>query len=260
MPVPTPRDMVAQGRETDMRLTLLERRLASAGIPERLGPNGQEVLDWDDATSVGFYYGTSAANGPVAVDGGSGSWMMGTVRRHDGNGGTPRIEQRLSEARGGTQDTEYVRYHNGSSWSSWVAVQNGVFRGPSSVRAQYTPAYWDMWFETDTNVMMVGSKSGTWRRFSGQSSSAAQAWSTTQVSGNVSLAGRTVNWTLPTILESHENVLVTLTAGGSGFTFASLTSTTRNPTNTVISCRLMQIGSATTQAFTVAWQIAQVSG
>ena len=95
MPVPTPRDMVAQGRETDMRLTLLERRLASAGIPERLGPNGQEVLDWDDATSVGFYYGTSAANGPVAVDSQAPRWQrwhpshraapLGGAWRHPGH-------------------------------------------------------------------------------------------------------------------------------------------------------------------------------
>lgn len=39
MPIPTPRDPVAQGREVDMRLTLLERRLSSLGGTTPPTPN-----------------------------------------------------------------------------------------------------------------------------------------------------------------------------------------------------------------------------
>lgn len=116
------------------------------------------------------------------------------------------------------------------------------------------PSYWQMYFETDTQKMMVGSKTGTWRQFAGTASMPARAWDTTQSNG-VIIAGRTDNFTLPTVLENSEDVIVWSRSVGSGFGIVSLNGTARNPTNTVLSVRLMQLASLTTQAYGIGWQI-----
>lgn len=66
MPIPTPRDPVEQGRDRDLRIALLERRLARGGIPDRLLPGGSDI--------VSSYYGTTAerdaAHGVPTTDAG----------------------------------------------------------------------------------------------------------------------------------------------------------------------------------------------
>lgn len=119
MPIPTPRDAVRRGQDTDTRITLLERRLAKGSIPDRLSTTGREITDWDDATETGFYWGIAAANSPARVSGaGTPSWFMGVVTVHPG-AGAARISQELREAYGTLQTTTYRRYWNGLTWSAW---------------------------------------------------------------------------------------------------------------------------------------------
>lgn len=125
MPVPTPRGMVGQGRETDMRLTLLERRLASAGIPERLGPNGQEVLDWNDATAAGFYWGYGAANHPASptdYPGTNHTWWVGQVQVFPHETGA-RIKQMVTRPNY-PEGWEFARYSTdgGATWGAWKNI------------------------------------------------------------------------------------------------------------------------------------------
>lgn len=166
MGVPTPRDPVSQGRDTLERITLLERRLATA-IPKPTPTSGL------------------AADIPAS------------------------------------------------------------------------PSYWQFYFETDTGNMMVGNRTGGWRRHSGREADSARAWDTSAGTGVTALAGRSVTFVLPTILEPSETLSVTMdpVISVSGFDFIGSTSLIRNPTNTLVTVRLMQIMSVATQSLGVVWQI-----
>lgn len=113
------------------------------------------------------------------------------------------------------------------------------------------PHYWQFYFETDTQTMMVGSRSGTWRQYAGSATNSARSWDTTQTN----IAGRTDTFTLPTVLENTEDVIVWSRSVGSGFGIVSLNGTARNPTNTVVTVRFMQLMSLTIQGLVIGWQI-----
>jgi hypothetical protein len=123
------------------RIGRLERQVGLlSGLPERLSMTGAAITDWNTAITPGFYWGISAANAPVAVDGGSGSWFTGVVTYHPGP--TPRYLQEVREARTAPQSISYRRYWNGTSWTAWtpsasfvlfhgtvanISTTNGVF-------------------------------------------------------------------------------------------------------------------------------------
>lgn len=134
-----------------------------------------------------------------------------------------------------------------------------IQRGTALDRAATTSTYWDMWQDTDgAQLLYVGNKSGGWRQFSGNVISPTAAWATTQGTAPAAIiAGRTDTLTLDTVLEPNENLIVTATSVGSGFGTVSLNGVVKNPTNTQITVRLMQLGSTTTQQFSMAWHIVQ---
>lgn len=131
-------------------------------------------------------------------------------------------------------------------------------RGPASDRALMVPEYWDMWQDTDSGEhLYVGNKSGGWRLYSGIASEPAGAWSMNSTSGAVITVGRTVVFTIPTVLETNEVINMQATNVGTGFGIFAPVSLVRNPTNTVVTARHMQLGSTTQQALGVVWSIVQ---
>lgn len=150
----------------------------------------------------------------------------------------------------------WVRTKVSGTWGDWVLESDAS--GPSSLRtgSNFKSTYWRMWFDTDTNKMMVGDKSGGWRLFTGSATAATKAWDTTQAVTGMAMAGRTEGLTIPTVLEAHEELILTARSIGSGYGFVSLTGITRNPTNTIATVRFMQIMSTAQQSLVVTWQIA----
>lgn len=61
---PTDKSLEGLLKDYGVRTTRLERQMARS-LPDRLGPLGEEVLDWNDATLPGFYWSeTAALNNP----------------------------------------------------------------------------------------------------------------------------------------------------------------------------------------------------
>lgn len=130
-------------------------------------------------------------------------------------------------------------------------------RGTTTQMNAATSQYWDFWYNTTDDKVYVGNKSGGWRRYSGTVLSAETGWATTSGS---TLAGRTAVFTLPTVLESNETILVQIdpSVSTSGYNFLGATGLIRDPTNTKINVRFMQIMSLKTQPMPVLWQIVPI--
>lgn len=116
---PPVRDDEALLRAYQRRITLLERRLSRGGggaLPDRLAPSGQQVTDWNNATEVGFYYGTGAANAPSPS-----TWFTGIVE-YDGLHN--RIIQTLhnATATATNQREEQRRVFASGVWSVWTRM------------------------------------------------------------------------------------------------------------------------------------------
>ena len=242
-------------RKLSNRLTSVERRLGRGAfnLPPRLTPTGAEVTDWNDATAVGFYWcENTAANSPYP------DRFLGQVFVMGGDGPLAgRIVQEVRIPTTGVQGQATWRRFYSGTWSAW-SMLNTKMTGTAAQRAQLAPSprYWDFWYDTDTQKMMVGSKSGTWRQYAGSIVAATRAWDTTQgASGQALLAGRTDSLTIPTVIEASEDLNVFTRSVGSGFGIVSVSVTTRNPTNTVVSVRLMQLMSHVTQAYSLGWEI-----
>lgn len=240
-----------RARERD--ITELQRRLARAGaLPDRLGPTGAEVTDWNLAVQPGFYW-----SNPGALNAPSGDGFVGEVFVVGGGTFAGRIVQELrSPTDGATGRITVRRIYNGTTWGPWRLV-GGVGEGPSTWRLATTPRYFDMWYDTTDGLVYVGNKTGTWRRFSGTDAVAAGAWALSTTSGTVINVGRTVTFTIPTVLEATESLIVSEVATGSGYGFSAVTSIVKNPTNTVLTMRHMQIGATTTQPLYINWQVTQ---
>lgn len=117
MGIPTPRDAISRGKENDLRITLLERRL-SRGIqlPPRLSPDGEQVSDWDDALSVGFYWGSDALNGPPG-----GGHAAGVVTRDAELGSVFQEARRTLD-----ETTTWTRYKWSTGvWTDWSPQYGG---------------------------------------------------------------------------------------------------------------------------------------
>lgn len=258
MPFP-PSDKSLEGLLKDVwtRLGIVEHRLGNT-LPDRLTDTGELTTDWDTAYRSGFYYGIDAAHGPTPRDGSStGVWMSGIVTWHNADGGAQRIIQTVRQNKTNYTQFEFTRYFNGTSWTAWTVNHHGVLTGTAALRAATISDYWDFWQDTDGSAALyVGNKTGGWRRFSGQATSGTTAWDAT-VAGPPATAGRTIVFTLPTVLETNETVLVTANAIGSGYGFIAMNTVTRNASDTTINVRFMQIMSVTTQAVTINWQIVQ---
>lgn len=101
------------------RLVAVERRLArtAAALPGRLQPFGQEVVDWDEAVEVGFYWGNGALNAPTAA----GILVVGVVTATD-----TRLVQEIWSASvlDATRVNTWRRVRSGT-WSAWAAVGAG---------------------------------------------------------------------------------------------------------------------------------------
>ena len=249
------RTMPALLRNLRNRVTSLERRIARGTfqLPGRLGATGAEVTDWNDAVNVGFYWSeNTAAHAPFA------DRFIGQVFVMGGDG--PLAGRLVQEVRIPTTGTQgqltWRRFYSGGVWSAWGALDSKM-TGTAAQRLQIAPSprYWDFWYDTDTQKMMVGSKSGTWRQYAGSIVAPTRAWDTTQSSGAVNLAGRTDSFTLPTVIEASEDIKVFTRSVGNGFGVISVSVVTRNPTNTVVSLRLMQLMSVAQQSYALGWEI-----
>lgn len=232
MAVPTPRTGVQRGNSVEERLADLESRRNSTILPGRLMQDGQEVDDWDEATRVGYYW---------SADG-----YVGQVLRSPS--GIVQQRQKVAPAQSRMETRSFD-----SSWSPWRR-EDGLFRGTALERAATPPAYWDMWQDTDgSQRLYVGSKTGTWRRFSGEVAFAAKAW---DMSANP-LWGRTDITSLPTVLETNETLVVTATTGGTSYSALVVASIVVNPTDTEVTTRLTQFVFSSTQPYAYAWAIQQ---
>lgn len=125
------------------RITRLEHRLP--GTPERLQSGGQEISDWNNALSDGWFIGPSGTlNAPFG-----GYDFSGTVTRN----GNVR-EQRLS-LQSNLTTNEWVRRYSGTTWSAWRRTDNVMI--PTAM-GDLTPNP-----ITGELIMATGSKSWTVR-------------------------------------------------------------------------------------------------
>lgn len=113
------RTMPALLRSLRNRVTSLERRISRGTyqLPDRLSPTGAEVTDWNDATSVGFYWSeNTAANAPFA------DRFLGQVFVMGGDGPIAgRLVQELQIPTTGVQGRMvWRRYFSGGAWTAWA--------------------------------------------------------------------------------------------------------------------------------------------
>lgn len=151
-------------------------------------------------------------------------------------------------------DSEKIPAEN-IDWGSGSGVIPAVRTGPTSKRNAVTPVYWQFWIDTTDGHTYVGSRSGTWRQFSGQATSPAAAWDNNQTSGSVINVERSPVFTLPTVLETDEWIMATATSVGSGFGFMAGAGLVRGVSDTTFACRFLQVGAIATNALTIAWMI-----
>lgn len=152
------------------------------------------------------------------------------------------------------QDSDKIPAKN-IDWGSGNGIVPAVRTGSTTERNAVTPVYWQFWIDTTDGHTYVGSRSGTWRQFSGQATNPAAAWAATQTSGAVVNAERTPVFTLPTVLESDEWIMAAATSVGSNFGFMSGAGLVRGASDTTYTCRFLQVGAATTNALSIVWQI-----
>ena len=121
----TPEGMIA---DIMARLSALENRIPAQ--PDRIGPMGKRVTDWNQAMEAGFYWSDNAAlNRPAGA-----TWVTGVVTVNL----MPtfeRVQQQLMVPSAGNQTVTYRRvgfsptYTDGKitgwSWSAWIADGKG---------------------------------------------------------------------------------------------------------------------------------------
>lgn len=148
------------------RLEALETRLGRI-LPGRLGPQGVEITDWDDATAVGFYWGRpSIPNSPEM----STSSFSGVVY-YDGNPTPTRLMQEawvITDPVSGRGSLTWRRVHVNGAWTAWAlddprALRSGARLGP---QGQYTPD-WNAvfapgWYWSDGDTLNNPPEPGTW--------------------------------------------------------------------------------------------------
>lgn len=234
MTVPTPRTGEQLGKSVEERLGLLESRRNDTILPGRLTQNGQEVDDWNDATRVGYYW---------SADG-----YVGQVLRSPS--GIVQQRQKITPS----QDRMETRSFDGV-WSPWRR-EDGLYRGTATERGNITPAYWDMWQDTDsTQKLYVGSKTGTWRQFCGEVAYGTKTWDVS----SAPIYGRTDVATLAAVvLEANETLAIALTNDGGAYGALTMFGLTKNPTNTQFTTRFTAFLNATTRAYSFAWSIQQI--
>lgn len=257
------RTALGRERDNDQRIELLERRLARGfALPERIAGDAKllSTEDLDAVLESGWSVQVANADATLArhypAEGRAG--FLEVIYSSQGFGGD-FVMQRYTDFQfsqpGRGNGAIWVRSRYNGTWYPWKRISTGPGAGPSSQKPA-DPAYWEMYFETDTNNMMVGSKSGTWRRFSGKAvhGDSSTAWANTS---GTTMAGRTNVFTLPTVLESTETLLVQIdpSVSTSGYNFVGVTGLVRNPTNTEVNVRFMQLMSLTTQPMPILWQI-----
>lgn len=127
------------------------------------------------------------------------------------------------------------------------------FSGTAAERTLQEARFGDLWYDTDGDQLVwKGASDGAWRRLSGRASVSAGAWATT-AGGN---AGRTVSWTLPTVIEDTETIAISPRAVGSGFGDFSLNGVGASSGGvTVISTRHTQLMSTATNGGSISWWI-----
>ena len=79
----------------------------------RLGSHCQQITNWNDALSNGYYMALDALNGPAP------GWVMGRVTQHN----VIWVEQEVwGFTDGGNIQRRWRRYLRGGAWSGWVRV------------------------------------------------------------------------------------------------------------------------------------------
>lgn len=244
-------------RDQDDKILQLERaRRTLYALPGRLSPDGLEVIDWNEATAAGFYWShVGALNNPT------GDIAVGQVLVK-ADAPNPRIMQVVyfpsTNADELRRTWRRVSTDDGATWSAWTRSGGGTWRGTAARRAATPSVYWDFWQDTDgTQQLYVGNKTGGWRLYSGIDTSPAAAWTLNSTSGSVITVGRTPVFTLPTVLEANEYISATPWGVGSGFGMAAGAGLVRNVSSTQYTMRFTQLGSTTTQALSIIWNIVQ---
>lgn len=189
------------------------------------------------------------------------SWGDADLRNHQFTGPASNIGSvsgmKLGDTYQETDGSKILWEYSGTAWRPRWA---GMCYGTAAERAAASSQYFQFWKDTDADeYIWVGDDSGGWRRYSGHHAQGSAAWDTVQSSGGVSLAGRTFNATIPTVVSAEETVIISAQSTGSGFGFLSVASVTRNPSDTVLGVRFGQVGSATTQGCQFAWQVVRNS-
>lgn len=174
---PVPRTMEEILRDTRRRLLLVERRLSvRGGLPARLGPNGAQITDWNNATEVGFYWSDNGAlNTPVA------DRFVGEVYVINGGPLAGRVIQEVMLPAFSNMVTRtWRRTYNPTTgaWSAWFATNTSDALpdpkwsfGPSATSLTggasswqlianstftYTPPY-DLWVDVEASAIMKAS-------------------------------------------------------------------------------------------------------
>lgn len=125
MAAPTPRDAVARGRDIDLRLTLLERRMSRPGGGSIATTR---ITDWNSATASGNYVGVSAANAPTST-----GTYVGAVYATEASGSfqvtSTQVLYSLS-----SPFRVWRRYHSlgAGGWTAWTQHEIGAGSGAST--------------------------------------------------------------------------------------------------------------------------------
>lgn len=253
------RDPVGQGRDIQEKLEALERRVAVGTplpppfvLPDRLGAaQGGYTLSVDSMIDSGWYAtipSTPGVHPPYQVTADPAYWVIEVI-----NGGSRSVQIARPWARTSPVWQRWRNLPGDGSWTAWDRLDRAAMSGAKALRQLTRANYGDTWYETDTKLTMIGNLSNGWRQKYGQVTFASRAWDVSSTSAL--LAGRTDSVTLPTVLESHETLNVWMTSAGGGYDFCSISSITRNSSNTVLAVRLMQILAVATQTLSVGWEV-----
>lgn len=135
------------------------------------------------------------------------------------------------------------------------AVARLAMSGTAAQRAAMTPRFGEVWYDTDgPKYKWKGTSTGVWRRSSGTVRFVATAWDN---SGN-GIWARTAGATIPTAIESGEDIVLSTSAVANGFGSASRSGISESNWMTLttnVQIRHYQFLNAQTNAVDMHWEI-----
>lgn len=241
--------------DTVNRVEALER---TSELRDAAGIYGKLITDCNAAIDAGWYYGVSPVNGPTSTG-------LAQIMVYRGGATNNAIRQEFRRiyadsaalTGGATDNRVWIRtsVDGGLNWTPWRREPRGPHSGTTTDRNNHRPDYLEEWYDTSLDQLFIGSKTGTWRRKSGQIAGSTVAWDNTSTVTGFNAGARTAIVTLPTFLEENEWPLIQSVSVGSGYGMIGVTAIIRNATTTQVSVRFFQAFSTTTQALAIVWQI-----